>query len=293
MASKVPEKALNLIRNYPRVALNGLKPIENDYRYKSKPRRSRMKATQSGRGNKGQGQRMTLPRIGFEGGNTPFYLRIPKEPYYRGHHLRREYPPFSLLQLQRMIDLNRVNIDEPIDLNSIVNTNIIKINPGDQEFGINLTDEGADIFQSKVCIEVQWASEATIAAIERNGGMITTRYYNTECLEAICDTLGFFARGIPIPRCPLPPRDAFEYYTNPDSRGYLADPELVKKSRFKLAQKYGYEPPNYDTENDSELFKMKDPRQIFFGLNPGWIVSMKDKAIIKPKDPDYVEYYES
>jgi large subunit ribosomal protein L15 len=28
---------------------------------------------------------MTLPRLGFEGGNTPFYLRIPKEPYYKGH----------------------------------------------------------------------------------------------------------------------------------------------------------------------------------------------------------------
>ena len=37
-----------------------------------------------GRGNKGQGQRGTLPRIGFEGGATPFYLLIPKEPYYHG-----------------------------------------------------------------------------------------------------------------------------------------------------------------------------------------------------------------
>ena len=32
----------------------------------------------SGRGHKGQGQRGTLPRTGFEGGQTPFYLRVPK-----------------------------------------------------------------------------------------------------------------------------------------------------------------------------------------------------------------------
>jgi len=38
-----------------------------------------------GHGNKGQGQRNTLPRIGFDGSSTPFYLLIPKEPYYEGH----------------------------------------------------------------------------------------------------------------------------------------------------------------------------------------------------------------
>lgn len=52
---------------------------------KPKTRRSRDRGGKSGRGSKGQGQRMTLPRIGFEGGNVPFYLRIPKEGYYNGY----------------------------------------------------------------------------------------------------------------------------------------------------------------------------------------------------------------
>jgi hypothetical protein len=30
-------------------------------------------------------QRMSYPRLGFEGGQTPFYLAIPLEPYYKGH----------------------------------------------------------------------------------------------------------------------------------------------------------------------------------------------------------------
>ena len=50
---------------------------------KNKPR-GRRYGRKCGRGDKGQGQRGTLPRLGFEGGQTPFYLKIPKEPYYAG-----------------------------------------------------------------------------------------------------------------------------------------------------------------------------------------------------------------
>lgn len=50
-----------------------------------KVRRGQHRGGKSGRGSKGQGAHKTLPRIGFEGGNTPFYLIVPKEPYYAGH----------------------------------------------------------------------------------------------------------------------------------------------------------------------------------------------------------------
>lgn len=38
-----------------------------------------------GRGHKGQGQRMTLPKLGFETGQKPFYQLMPQEKYYEGH----------------------------------------------------------------------------------------------------------------------------------------------------------------------------------------------------------------
>ncbi|WAR24420.1 RM15-like protein [Mya arenaria] len=231
MASKIPEKALHLIKNAPRVTLNSIKPLPDSYTLKVRQRRSRAKGGQSGRGNKGQGQRMTLPRLGFEGNNTPFYMQMPIEPYYQNH---------------------------------------------------------------QVNVEVQWAEESTIAAIERNGGMITTRFYNPECLKAVIDTQDHFRKGLPIPRCPLPPQDALEYYMNPENRGYLADPSKLQEARYVLAQKYGYEAPDYSMDRNPALFKkMKDPRQIFFGLSPGWVVCLKDKAIIKPKDEDYIQYYQS
>lgn len=38
--------------------------------------------------------------------------------------------------------------------------------------------QGADIFAAKINIEVQRASEGAIAAVERNGGVITTSFYD-------------------------------------------------------------------------------------------------------------------
>jgi large subunit ribosomal protein L15 len=93
----------------------------------------------------------------------------------------------------------------------------------------------------------------------------------------------------------LPPEDAVSYYTSAQFRGYLADPEEVSKERLALAQKYGYELPHVENdENYSTLLSLrKDPRQIFLGLEPGWIVSLRDKAILKPKDEELKEYYQS
>lgn len=221
-------------------------------------------------------------RLGYETGNTPFYLRFGYEPYYKGHHLRREYPPLSLLQIQKLIDTQRININEPIDLATICNTGIFKISPTLRHFGVQLTDEGADQFQAKVNIEVQHATELVIATIEKNGGSITTAYFDQHSLHAICNPRKWFEKGVPIPRRAIPPQDAIEYYTSAENRGYLADPEEISKHRQVLAQKYGYQLPKIE---DDASFKMlntrKDPRQIFLGLQPGWVISLKDKSIIR------------
>jgi len=104
-----------------------------------------------------------------------------------------------------------------------------------------------------------------------------------------------FRKGLVIPRCKLPPQDAIEYYTNPANRGYLANPALVPQARLELSQKYGY--PLKDVIPGewlhTMLSKRKDPRQIWFGLEPGWAVNLTDKSILKPSDDQYKEYYRS
>lgn len=109
--------------------------------------------------------------------------------------LRREYPPISLTQLQMMIDTDRVDTTKPIDLVTFVNTGLYRFLPDQHQFGVQLTEEGADTFKGKLNIEVQWASELVIAAIEKNGGIITTAYYDMHSLQCMVDPKKFFERG--------------------------------------------------------------------------------------------------
>ncbi|VDI62162.1 large subunit ribosomal protein L15 [Mytilus galloprovincialis] len=293
-AGKFADKALQLLRTYPRVALNNLKDMPGAYKKNFNKRRNAGKGKTHGRGHKGMGQRMTLPPLGYEGGQIPFHIRIPCEPYYKDHEFKRQYPPFSLLQVQRLIDMGLVDLNEPIDLLTFCNTAHYDCSIEDNHYGVNLTEEGADTFQAQINIEVQHASEEVIAAVERNGGVITTRYYDPECVKAMSNVLKFLKTSTPIPKCKLPPQDAFEYYSNAKNRGYLADPEEIVKARTELAQKYGYELPEISDKSQKELLlRRKDPRQIFYGLEPGWVINMKDQCVLKPLAEEHQEYYAS
>ena len=95
--------------------------------------------------------------------------------------------------------------------------------------------------------------------------------------------------GKPIPRRLHPPADCIRFYSGAENRGYLADPRLVAEERMKLAQKYGYE---LNEISEEYLRETKDPKQTFYGLEPGWIVDLKDKVIFKPtKDSELYKFY--
>ncbi|KAF5269162.1 hypothetical protein FQR65_LT02462 [Abscondita terminalis] len=282
-----------MLRSLPRVTLANIRDNPGSKRTQTRGR-GQHGGDKHGAGNKGSGQRQNYMRLGYETGNWPFYLRFGYEPYYKGHHLRRQYPPLSLLQLQTLIDTDRIDISKPIDLVAICNTGLFRLFPDQHQFGVNLTDEGADIFQAKVNIEVQWASELVVAAIERAGGVISTAYYDQHSLQCMINPKKFFERGVPIPKRMIPPKDAIEYYTDPSKRGYLADPQEISRERLVLAQKYGYNLPIIENDSNYDMFQeRKDPRQIFYGLHPGWVVNLKDKVILKPQDEELLQYYNS
>ncbi|CAG4998739.1 unnamed protein product [Parnassius apollo] len=290
---QITEKSLSMIRSLPRISLGNIRDNPGS-KITQKRGRGQHRGDKHGAGNKGSGQRQNYMRLGYETGNNPFYLRVPSEPYYRGHHHRRQYPPLSLLELQSLIDKDRLDVTKPIDIASIIKSGLYNMFPDQKQFGIHLTDEGLDIFAAKINIEVQWASEQVIAAIEKNGGVITTAYYDPHSLFLLKNPKKFFETGQAIPRRMIPPPDVIEYYTNPKTRGYLADPEKISHERLRLAQKYGYELP--ELENDvsyNMLIERKDPRQIFFGLEPGWVINLKDKCILKPRDEELLRFYSS
>lgn len=66
------------------------------------------------------------------------------------------------------------------------------------------------------------------------------------------------------------------------------------EARLELAQKYGYVLPDITQDEKYPMLSIrKDPRQIFYGLAPGWIVNLIDKCVLKPKGDKHVQYYES
>ncbi|XP_073535401.1 large ribosomal subunit protein uL15m [Phyllobates terribilis] len=288
------KKAGELLKSLPRVSLANLRPNPGARQREKKRGRGRHGGNRSGRGHKGEKQRGNRPRLGFEGGQTPFYLVIPKYGFNEGHSFRRQYQPLSLKKLQYLIDLGRVDPSQPIDLTQLVNGRGVTIQPLKRDYGVQLVEEGANLFSVKINIEVQWASELAIAAIEKNGGFITTGFYDPRSLEVLCKPIPFFMRGKPIPKRMLPPEDLVKYYTAAENRGYLADPTEVVEARKHLAKKYGYILPDITKDELCEMLgTRKDPRQIFFGLAPGWVVNMKEKKILKPTDERLLTYYSS
>ncbi|XP_077094062.1 large ribosomal subunit protein uL15m [Siphateles boraxobius] len=287
-------KTIDIVKNLPRITLANLRP--NPGAKKDEKRRGRgiHGGNRSGRGHKGERQRGNRPRLGFEGGQTPFYLIIPKYGYNADHSRRPQYPPLSLRRLQYLIDLGRLDPTLPIDLTQLVNSRGVTIQPLKRDHGVQLTDEGADIFCAKVNLEVQVASEKAIAAVERNGGVITTSYYDPRSLQVLIKPVPFLMSGDPIPKRLLPGEELLPYYTDANNRGYLSDPAQVRAARERLAQKYGYRLPDTSADERFEMLaQRKDPRQIFFGLSPGWVVNMADKKILKPTDDKVLRYYGS
>jgi len=223
--------------------------------------------------------------LGYESGNTPIQRKTTFERSYN-YALRttRQYPPVSLGQLQLAIDTQRFDTKQPIDMAAMCASKVMFIKPDLNHFGFNLThDVGLDTFSAKVNLEVGWASEQAIMAVERAGGRITTGYFDLHSVIALREPLQFFQTGAPIPRRLSPPGNLIEYYSNPANRGYLADPRAVAEERLALAQKYGYELPE-ESEMEEYLLERKEPRQVFYGLQAGWIVNVADGEIYKPMD---------
>jgi large subunit ribosomal protein L15 len=118
----------------------------------------------AGRGQKGQTSRSGVSINGFEGGQMPLHMRLPKRGF--NNIFRKDYAELNLGTLQAMIDNKRLDAKKPIDAQVLVDAGVIT----HARDGIRLLAKGA--LTAKVTIKVAGASAAAKAAVEAAGGSV-------------------------------------------------------------------------------------------------------------------------
>jgi large subunit ribosomal protein L15 len=122
------------------------------------------KGKTAGRGHKGQKARAGGAARTFEGGQMPIYRRLPKRGFK--NPFRKVYVPLNLDRLQAAVDAGRLDPKQPVNLDALRAAGLVS-KRGD---GIRLLARGE--LRAPLTIEVDGASRAAIAAVEKAGGKL-------------------------------------------------------------------------------------------------------------------------
>ena len=148
--------------------LNTLKP--NDGSHKTRLRVGRgigsgMGKT-GGRGGKGQTARSGVAINGFEGGQMPLHMRMPK----RGFNVPnvKSYNAVRLDRIQDYIDSGKLDHKHVIDAEALIKAGVIRRALD----GVRLVLGATEFKAKKVTFNVYHASKGAIAAIEALGGKV-------------------------------------------------------------------------------------------------------------------------
>ena len=122
------------------------------------------KGKTAGSGHKGQKARAGGGARTFEGGQMPLHRRLPKRGF--NNPFRKVYVPLNLDRLQAAVDAGRLDPAQPVDLQALRAAGLVS-RRGD---GIRLLARGE--LSAPLTIEVDGASRAAIAAVEKAGGKL-------------------------------------------------------------------------------------------------------------------------
>jgi large subunit ribosomal protein L15 len=118
----------------------------------------------AGRGIKGQKSRSGVAIGGYEGGQMPLYMRLPKRGFNKPN--RKEYAVVNLGLIPKFIDAGRIDAALPITEGVLVSSGVLRR----KRDGIRVLAKGA--ITSKVTIEVTGASSGAVSAVEAVGGSL-------------------------------------------------------------------------------------------------------------------------
>jgi large subunit ribosomal protein L15 len=123
------------------------------------------KGKTAGRGVKGQKSRSGVAIAGFEGGQMPLHMRMPKRGFNNPGRL--EFAEVNFWRLEQAIAAGKLDAKKPIDGAVLVAAGVVRR----QKDGVRLL--GAGKLASKLDITVHSASAAAKAAVEKAGGKLT------------------------------------------------------------------------------------------------------------------------
>ena len=123
------------------------------------------KGKTSGRGHKGQKSRSGVAIKGFEGGQMPIHMRLPKRGF--NNFTKKKYTEITTGKLQSYIDNGLLKIDNEITEADFISSCAIKKSPN----GFKLLNKGD--LKSKINISISKATKSSIELIQSLGGTIS------------------------------------------------------------------------------------------------------------------------
>lgn len=117
-----------------------------------------------GRGQKGQKAREGVSINGFEGGQMPLHMRMPKMGFT--NIFRKNYAELTLGKLQGAVDAERIDAKKPVDEDALVAAGIVRR----KKDGIRLIG-GGDL-KANLELTLTGASGPAKAAVEKVGGSL-------------------------------------------------------------------------------------------------------------------------
>jgi len=118
----------------------------------------------AGRGQKGQKSRGGVSIFGFEGGQMPLHMRLPKRGF--NNPFGKDFAEVNLGAIQKLVDAGKLSADGTLDHDALKAAGLAR---GGKD-GVRLLGKGD--FSAKLAFRVAGASKGARDAVERAGGSI-------------------------------------------------------------------------------------------------------------------------
>ncbi len=123
------------------------------------------KGKTGGRGVKGQKARSGVAIKGFEGGQMPIHMRLPKRGFNKPN--AKTYAWVNIGRIERAIGEGKLDVSKPVDADALIASGLLRR----AKDGVRLLAKGE--INSKVELVVAGASKAAVEAVEKAGGKVT------------------------------------------------------------------------------------------------------------------------